>query len=443
MYKLLLTLITLIFLLAGCAPQEKPEERIIMWLDATANFERLGTEDGIIAMFDKCRDIGVTDLILDVKPISGHVLYRSAYAPRLKEWNDFTRDEDFDFINTAIKHAHAWGMKLHIALNIFSEGHKYISSGTIYDKHPEWQSILYTPDGMMPITEYEPGYSGFTNPLLPEVQKHQLNIIRELAETYNPDGIILDRCRYNGLNSDFSDFSRQQFEEYLIATRGLESPVIQNWPADIFTWVRENDTDTHQPGPFFREWLEWRASVIKDFVQRAGETVKNINPEIAFANYVGAWYPLYYELGVNWASAQYDPSEDYDWATPEYKNTGFAELFDWLMVGTYFFEVTIEELQATDETGARTEDAMGEGKEYWYSVEGSSQIAMEVIKGVIPVYGSLYVEQYQWEDDPEQFRRAVEMVRKETNGVMIFDLVHLEQYGYWDYLERGIRAGVK
>jgi len=55
----------------------------------------------------------------------------------------------------------------------------------------------------------------------------------------------------------------------------------------------------------------------------------------------------------------------------------------------------------------------------------------------------LYVEQYQWEDDPEQFRRAVEMVRKETEGVMIFDLVHLEQYGYWDYLERGIRADVK
>ena len=443
MHKLLLATITIIFLFTGCAPNEQQEERIVMWLDATANFERLGTGDGIIAMFDKCRDTGVTDLILDVKPISGHVLYPSEFAPQLKEWNGFTRPGDFDFINTAIKHAHDRGMKLHIALNIFSEGHKYISSGTIYDKHPEWQSILYTPEGMMPITEYEPGYSGFTNPLFPEVQQHQLNIIRELAETYNPDGIVLDRCRFNGLNSDFSDYTRDRFEEYLVETRGLEYPVIERWPEDIFTWVEENGSHTHQPGEYFKEWLEFRAAVIKDFVKRARETVKDVNPDIALLNYVGAWYPVYYELGVNWASVQYDPSEDYEWATPEYKNTGFAELFDWLMVGTYFYEVTIDELQQADETGERTEDAMGEGKEYWYSVEGSSQIAMEVTKGVIPVYGSLYVEQYQWEDDPEQFRRAVEMARQETDGVMIFDLVHLEQYGYWDYLERGIKADVK
>ena len=86
---------------------------------------------------------------------------------------------------------------------------------------------------------------------------------------------------------------------------------------------------------------------------------------------------------------------------------------------------------------------MGEGKEFWYSVEGSAKIAMSVTKGVLPVYGSLYVEQYEWESDPDQFRRAVEMVRKKTDGVMIFDLVHLERYGYWDYLEQGIRADVK
>lgn len=443
MNRIVIPLLGILFLLIGCAPSDTPTERVIMWLDATANFERLGTEEGIIAMFDKCRAIGVTDLILDVKPISGHVLYPSQYAPLLREWNGYVRDENFDFINTAIKHAHARGMKLHVAFNIFSEGHKYISSGTIYETHPEWQTVLYTPQGILPITEYEPGYSAFTNPLLAEVQQHQLNIIREVAETYAPDGIVLDRCRFNGLNSDFSEYTRGRFEQYLHETRGLEPPQIRSWPEDIFTWVEVDGSYTYEPGRFFKEWLEFRAAAIKDFVERARETVKSVDPSMEFTNYVGAWYPVYYELGVNWASVQYDPSQDYDWATPEYKYTGFAELFDWLMVGTYFYEVTIEELQEADRLGARTEDAMGEGREFWYSVEGSSQIARTVTMGVIPIYGSLYVEQYKWKDNPEQFRRAVEMARRETDGVMIFDISHLEDFGYWDYLERGLRAAVR
>ena len=34
-----------------------------------------------------------------------------------------------------------------------------------------------------------------------------------------------------------------------------------------------------------------------------------------FGTYTGAWYPSYYEVGVNFASNQYDPSKDFDWAT--------------------------------------------------------------------------------------------------------------------------------
>ena len=46
------------------------------------------------------------------------------------------------------------------------------------------------------------------------------------------------------------------------------------------------------------------------------------------AAYTGAWYPTYFEVGVNWASRNYDVSKDFSWATPDYKNYGFAELLD-------------------------------------------------------------------------------------------------------------------
>lgn len=37
------------------------------------------------------------------------------------------------------------------------------------------------------------------------------------------------------------------------------------------------------------------------------------------AAYTGAWYPTYFEVGVNWASRNYDVSKDFSWATPDYK----------------------------------------------------------------------------------------------------------------------------
>ena len=54
------------------------------------------------------------------------------------------------------------------------------------------------------------------------------------------------------------------------------------------------------------------------------------------AAYTGAWYPTYFEVGVNWASRNYDVSKDFSWATPDYKKlwlcrvTGF--LYEWQLL---------------------------------------------------------------------------------------------------------------
>jgi hypothetical protein len=48
------------------------------------------------------------------------------------------------------------------------------------------------------------------------------------------------------------------------------------------------------------------------------------------------------------------------------------------------------------------------------------------------LYGSLYVLQYQ--GDPEAFRQAIRASLAATGSVMIFDLVYVEEYGWWDIL---------
>ena len=52
--------------------------------------------------------------------------------------------------------------------------------------------------------------------------------------------------------------------------------------------------------------------------------------------------------------------------------------------------------------------------------------------------GSIYVEQYLGDFTP--FGPAVEQALKSTEGVMIFDIVHLNKHKLWDELEAAMKT---
>ncbi len=421
-FLFILVIANLIFEHAFSGDENKPK---ILWFDATANFERLGNYEGVVKVLDKCVDVGITDIIVDVKPISGEVLYDSEIAPKMKTWGGFTRADTFDYVNVVIKEARKRNLKVHLALNVFCEGHNYYDRGIVYWKHPEWATVLYTKDGFIPITLQKQKYSAMVNPSLEQVQEYELKIIEEVVKKFDIDGIVLDRVRYDGIYADFSDSSRVKFESWL----GKKI----NFPDDIF----KIQGDSIVRGRYFKEWIKWRALTIKKFFERARKVVKSLKPNVLFGDYAGSWYLSYYELGVNWASEKYKPN--FDWATKDYNETGYAELLDFLCSGLYFYEVTKEEVESKDMIDASklTEAGMKPGKNVWYSVEGAGELVKKVTMNVIPVYGSLYVEQYKGE--PERFKRAIKMALVKTDGVMIFDLVHIENYSLWDDLKEVLK----
>lgn len=404
----------------------------IMWIDATANFERMSNPDSVIYYLNLCKELGFTDVVIDIKPITGEVLYNSKTAPQMTEWQGFKRNPEYDLLALCIEEGHKAGLKVHASLNIFVAGHNFFDRGPVYTGKDHWQSVNYTDSGLVPISKLKHKYSAMTNPLLEEVRGHELNVLREVVSRYpRLDGILLDRVRYDGIEADFSISSRAAFETFLGAK-------ISNFPADIYSYAKDKEGKIiRAPGSLYKQWLEWRASVIWSFFKEAREEVKKINPRILFGTYTGAWYPLYYEVGANWASDTFDPSLHYDWASPGYKNYGYAGLLDIYTTGCYFFEVTMQEVESNNaRINQRTEAAMGTTREYWYSVEGSAKIAMEVIGNAVPVVGGLYVEQYK--DHPEQFTKAVQMCMKKTDGLMIFDLVHIVNYGWWEVLHNAM-----
>ena len=260
----------------------------------------------------------------------------------MKEWKG-AKAGNFDYLQYFIKKGHELGLEVHASLNVFCAGHNYFDRGMVYSGHPEWASMVYTPEkGIIPITEEKHKYGAMINPLNEEYRTHILNVLKEVVTKYSDlDGLMLDRVRYDGITADFSPLSREKFEAYI-------GKKVAKFPEDIFVWKKNTDGKfITQPGKYFRKWIEWRTKNITDYMALVQEKVKAANPKVSFGTYTGAWYPSYYEVGVNFASKKYDPAQDFNWATPEYKNYGYAELIDLYATGNYYTDITIEEYKKT------------------------------------------------------------------------------------------------
>lgn len=408
----------------------------LMWIDATANIERFNNKDTINYYLEKVKDLGFTDIVVDMRPISGHLLYESAYAPMLTEWNGKEITYTFDYLGYYIEKAHNIGLKVQVSLNTFVAGHNYMDEGPIYEGgKADWATIVYPPNEevqFIPITEEKHKYSAMVNPINEEFQEYILNIFREVVTKYPElDGIILDRVRYDGFTADFSELSRQKFEEYLGKKLDL-------FPDDIYRWKKDEQGNFYpERGQYFLQWFEWRASVIYNFMAKARTVIKEANPNISFGTYTGAWYPSYFEVGVNFASKNYDPSADYDWASANYKNYGYAELLDLYTVGNYYTTMTIEEYQKENPEVKNETDMWGQ-KSIWYCVEGSNKNLKTVLDGN-KFYGGILADQFY--DNPEGLTESIKMNLATSDGLMIFDIVHIITKDMWDYVEKGMREG--
>ncbi len=415
--------------IATVTAKEKP---LLMWIDGTANFKRLSTVDSIAYFLDKVKAVGFTDIVVDVKPITGEVLYTSRHAPVMREWDGYRRAREFDYLGTFVTEAHKRSLKIHASLNIFAGGNAMLQRGVAYTFRPHWSSVAYTDSGMVPVAWFKHQAAAMLNPADTSVQNHELRVLEEVVTRYPLDGVILDRVRYDDLHADFTPLSRWLFEIEI-------GKKLERFPEEIFEWGKTKDgSKRSKPGKYFLRWLEWRAGIIRDFIAQARTVVKKARPAIAFGDYTGAWYPIYYQAGANWASSTYDPSKTYKWASPGYKKTGYAELLDFLTTGHYYYEVSKGEPNAPRDRGAAKRPA-GPAREAWQSVEGSCEMAREVVKNAAPVYGGLLVDKYG--DDSAQFSKAVAMALKKSDGLMIFDMTHIILKDWWTPLQKGVAMG--
>lgn len=130
----------------GNAVKDNGLKANILWYDLSANLSRLNTREAVQFMLDKTKKANIDTVILDVKNYTGYVGYQSSLAPhistsKIPKYQGYF-DRNYDLLQTVIEEAHARGIKVHAAVNVFSEGNNYFKDGPAF-KNPDWQTQFY------------------------------------------------------------------------------------------------------------------------------------------------------------------------------------------------------------------------------------------------------------------------------------------------------------
>ena len=403
---------------------EKPAGKARMvWIDAAANFKDYANDKSRISEdMARIKGTGFTAVIVDVRPTNSGVLFNSSVESPLRQVDAWVtggykwlqRTADFDYLQAFIDAGKEVGLDVYASINTMVGGcecpYGLGTAGFLYEDASKrsWASVVNTKDGLVSTMDMGTG-TKFLNPANDEVVAYLLDLLADLA-SYDLDGIILDRCRYddNELQSDFSDVSREKFETYI-------GSKIENWPDDIF--APGADALTGNGTEMQKKWMEFRAKVIHDFIEKASDRVHSVNPDIRFGAYVGGWYSSYYYSGVNWASPKYETSANYRWATPDYNGCGYADDCDIMIIGPY----------------ASTSKISGSGE---WTMQGLCRRAETLFAGDVPFVGGPDIGNSSGFEKGGQGHLMPSIVdaciNASTEGMFFFDLCHIKMYDYWD-----------
>lgn len=480
----------------GLAQQRARADRLqarIMWIDGTANLDRVNSEDKIVALTKRIAKAGFNTIVFDIKPISGQTLYKSDFAPKIESWRGQTLPLDFDPLPIMVREAHLNHLMLLTSLNAFSEGHNLMHEGPGFSQ-PSLQSVLYNAvpvlktnsgkqlpldsilnpgrsqtageaqlfnnptqarafaphfaallaaDGtVLSVAEngipegfktgerivcfdqadaLEPGvqtgidseaeyvraadhpdqYPLMMDPLSPDVQQRMLAIVNEVVSKYKVDGLLFDdRLRYAGMDAEFSAATQSQFETYV----GEKL----TWPDDVFKVTYSPVLHKGlKPGRFYDAWMVWRALQMRNWVARVQRTVKSARQTALFGIYGGSWYGDYPALGSNYGAPSLEAG--FEFLTPTYQETGFANLLDFFISGCYYTTPTIY-------------DAMGEGKPIGSTVEAAGQLSNRVVDDQCWTVAGISLESFA--GNPVGLKNVLQAACASTQGVMVFDLSH-------------------
>jgi hypothetical protein len=390
---------------------EKVSKPVQLWIDAHANFSRLGNKANVTTYLELMKESGFTEIYLDVKPGIGHALYDSDILPKLTKWgSEPPVNRDWDYLGFFIEEAERFGISVIASISTLGYGVPSLQEGPVYESNrwdgkTQMKMTYYNPNSIVDIRTETNANTALLDPSLTEVQVFVISIVAEIATKYPKlKGICLDYCRwYDGIYG-FGNASMEAFATYIDQSVPNRNEII---------------TSTGSAGPLYSKWVEFRSMAVTRLVTNIRSAVKAIRPNMEIHLWAGAHWGSLYEVGQNWASKRYIPS-GYRY-TDTYNQTGFADQLDVFSLGAYRDYVWKSE----SVNGGETE-----------TVEDCVTSYSPYTMGDCKVNGSIF--SYLYNTNNTAVSDAVYVCLKHTDGVMVFDLSHVVNFNQWGAIKQGV-----
>ena len=226
----------------------------------------------------KCAELGFNTVYWQVRG-SGTVAYPSQLEPWPREFNH--QDPGFDPLELAVEQAHANGLRIEAWVNVLPgwRGKQPPSMRQqLWNAHPQW--FLQDAQGRRQALG---DFYVIVNPCLPEVRRHIVQVIEEIAGRYDVDGIHLDYVRYAWETTPDAEKIYPRDERTLALYR--------------------RETQKH-PDDDPRAWRDWRANQLTRLVAEIRTMLERRRPAATLTAAVArnpvAAYERFFQNGVTW-----------------------------------------------------------------------------------------------------------------------------------------------
>ena len=217
--------------------------------------------NGAKTVTDQMKQYGFTDIFLLVKGTSGAVGYDSKTALKVAH-------TDRDVLHEVIDEAHKKGIKVHAWFCI--------------DCDAAWAAV-HPEDMMVHITKGPDPSKNRISPLSPAYREYTENLIREVVQNYDIDGIQLDYIRYPhiayGFNENYEIAKAKDAGINVDNVRDVINQTYYNTDSDgkaIFESYDRGDKDVVG-------WVNLRRNAVDSFAGEIKDIVKSVRPKIKYS----------------------------------------------------------------------------------------------------------------------------------------------------------------
>jgi uncharacterized lipoprotein YddW (UPF0748 family) len=228
-----------------------------VWVATVANIDfpesrttnRIAIQEQYKLMLDRYEAMGFNAILFQVRP-AGDAFYPSKLAPwsvYLTGQQGLAPEEGFDPLKFMVEETHKRGMEFHAWMNPYRAtmnlDSSQLSLNHVLFQHPEW------------MVEYGRRY--YLNPAMPEVRTHVVDVVAEVVENYDVDGI--------------------HFDDYF-------------YPYPKKGEVYPDSLDFRFYGAFYNDIGNWRRDNVNKLVESVSAKIKELKPHVKFGiSPFGVW----------------------------------------------------------------------------------------------------------------------------------------------------------